>query len=357
MSGRTALLAVLFALSGCGGDDPQGPGSVSARNDPPAKDARVDDGEDSGAPPLVTVDAGPPDSGAPAPPDEDAGPPRCRQRDCRRLNDACNTFSCNEQSGECESTERPNGTACGDASSGLCDGADSCVDGTCRANHHSVGSICGDHDVPCHGDDVCNANGQCIEGGLATAGSACGSSTTSQCDQPDTCDALGTCQPNHAAEDTPCGPQGVECQWDDRCDASGNCVDRGYWATDNGANCPPGRAHASGNGCSCGTTVESECRYTDICVDGQCQANYFKPPDTSCGSSAGSDCDGPDTCDGSGTCQPNYATEDSSCGPLGVECQLDDQCDGAGQCIDRGFAPQGTPCSGSLVCDGFGFCI
>ncbi|UCE62348.1 MAG: hypothetical protein JSU63_11665 [Phycisphaerales bacterium] len=55
---------------------------------------------------------------------------------------------------------------------------------------------------------------------------ACGDPSTTECTDPDTCDAFGNCLGNHALDDTPCTDDGAECTAD-ACE-TGECVHTPY---------------------------------------------------------------------------------------------------------------------------------
>ncbi len=63
-------------------------------------------------------------------------------------------------------------------------------------------------------DDMCNA-GVCSNP-LLPAGSSCGDPSSSQCDNPDTCDGVGICLPNNLGDGTPCDDGNV-CTNPDTC--------------------------------------------------------------------------------------------------------------------------------------------
>jgi len=87
----------------------------------------------------------------------------------------------------------------------------------------TIGDICraasGECDQPEFYDSECN----CPTDLLKSDGSACGSASSSNCDDPDTCQA-GACQPNHKSPDTFCGGQDVSHCRADACDGNGTCV-------------------------------------------------------------------------------------------------------------------------------------
>src|SRR5205814_4216320 len=55
------------------------------------------------------------------------------------------------------------------------------------------------------------------------SGTACGSATATACDNPDTCNGSGACQPNYASPGTSCS-DGLACTTADACNGSGACL-------------------------------------------------------------------------------------------------------------------------------------
>jgi hypothetical protein len=163
--------------------------------------------------------------------------------------------------------------------------------------------------------DTCTPSG-CQN--LPLDGHSCGDPSDTECNNPDTCDANGVCQPNDEDPGTPCGIAGTECKNQDTCDGAGSCTDNGF-------------------------------------VD----AN------TPCGDSSNTECTHPDTCDGAGTCQANNEAPGTFCGDAGTECINQDTCDNAGSCTDNGFKDPGTPCGDPSqtsctdpdTCNGAGACL
>jgi hypothetical protein len=269
----------LCALLACGGGD-DSPGQVGVER-PPAMDAALpipdaQTADDAGDDPAL-ADSGPAnDAARPIPCDDDA---------CEAMSDPCIVAACNHAIEACELSARDDGTPCGDATSTECSGPNVCNSGTCVANDLPAGTPCGQTGVVCRVDDQCDGGGQCVSFGLAPAGSACGSAADTDCDAPDTCDAFGTCQPNYADADHPCGTTGVLCHYDDYCDGSGNCAVYGPLNID--SNCPPDYPAVAGFGCSCSPSNRDSCT-PDICVNGLCTPRVLDenhacgPGDTLC---------------------------------------------------------------------------
>jgi uncharacterized delta-60 repeat protein len=266
------------------------------------------------------------------------------------------------------------GTACGSASDTDCTNPDTCnASGTCLSNNESNGAPCGDQGVDCRVNDTCQA-GACQNNGFAPLGTSCGSSADDQCDNPDSCDASGTCLSNNESNGSPCGDQGIECVVDDSC-SFGSCVDNGFVgpgiACGSGANgeCDdPDTCTGTGvcqqnnvsDGSPCGDQG-LDCRVDDQCQSGSCQDNGFATAGTACGSAGNTPCDNPDSCNASGSCLVNYESDGSPCGDQGVDCVADDACQ-SGSCQDNGFEMFGTACATDGndctddACDGAGVC-
>src|SRR5438552_7403722 len=118
------------------------------------------------------------------------------------------------------------GTECR-ASAGPCDVAESCTgsSATCPPDAKSpAGTVCRPAANQCDVAETCDgtSNG-CRPNVFKAAGSPCGSSSTTDCDRPDTCDGLGTCNPNFVAAGTPCTPDANDCTLD-QCDGAGTCT-------------------------------------------------------------------------------------------------------------------------------------
>jgi hypothetical protein len=266
---------------------------------------------------------------------------------------------CNAAAGVCDVAEvcdgtSPNcpanvfaaaGTACGSPSDTECDNPDTCNGaGACSPNNEAAGFACGTQGVECQNNDACDSSGACTDNGNAANGTACGSSADTECSNPDTCQA-GACSPNNEAAGFACGTQGVECQNNDACDSSGACTDNGNAA----------------NGTACGSSADTECSNPDTCQAGACSPNN-EAAGFACGSGSDTECDNPDTCNSAGGCQVNNEANGTLCGDAGTECTNQDLCQ-AGSCQDNGFKPTtttcgdaGTDCINQDYCSGTGTC-
>ncbi len=260
--------------------------------------------------------------------------------DCDDLNE-CTVDDCNPGTGLCENPPEVSGTPCGDSSDTQCTNPDTCDGaGTCLDNHEPNGT-------PCDDELFCNENEAC-QAGVCTGGSfTCDDGipcTTDTCDEElDLCsndlDAgycliLGTCYTEGATNPA------NECE---RCFTSESTSD---WSL-------------KPDGTPC-TDDTNDCT-DDVCQVGVCQ-HPFHPPGTSCGSSADTDCDNPDTCDGAGTCLENHEPDLLACTDDGNEC-TDDYCQ-TGACTHPNH-PAGTPCGSPDdtqctdpdTCSGAGVCL
>ncbi len=145
------------------------------------------------------------------------------------------------------------GNPCGDPSDTECDNADTCTGGgACQINNEPAGTVCSDDGNDCS-DDVC-ALGACTHP-LKAAGTACGSVSNTECDNPDDCDAFGVCQSNFEPSGLACGDfTDDQCDHPDMCDGVGLCD----------SNFEP-----DGNPCDDGDV----CTGVDQCLAGTCQAD------------------------------------------------------------------------------------
>jgi hypothetical protein len=129
--------------------------------------------------------------------------------------------------------------------------------------------------------------------------------------------------PQYASINTPCGSASTtECTDPDSCDAAGKCL-----RNDKPANTP------------CGSSTSTECSSPDTCSGtGTCAPND-QPQGTPCGSNASTDCTDPDTCNGAGTCQTHDAPDNTACADCPVApCQgcISGICVGSDYTLDVG---------------------
>lgn len=278
----------------------------------------------------------------------------------------CNNC-CNEAADSCICFP---GTLCGGDDHNPCSNPDTCdFWGVCQPNDKPNGASC-DNDGNLCTSDVCQ-NAICTHPN-APAGTLCGSAMDTDCDDPDTCDGIGVCQPNNATDGMICD-DGLFCNGMDTCDGGTCSVHTGdpcagspcFFCCDEVAdNCM---------GCipeGCGDPTHTDCDLPDTCDgSGNCQTNHLPngtactddgnpctndfcqngvcghpiaPAGSQCGNPAGSQCDNPDTCNGSGNCQPNNKT-----GPCndGDACTTGDSCQ-AGNCTSG----DPTDCNDGVTC-------
>lgn len=207
----------------------------------------------------------------------------------------------------------------------------------CRINNvaYRAGAI-----NPANRCQVCQPSTSTTRGSNVANGTACGSSSDAECDNPDSCQN-GTCVPNYEPAGAPCGYRcDTFCNAPDTCDGSGSCVDRKK---------PEGTVCLAGTG---------PCDADDTC-DGRtsdCVAVYTP---------AGTPCPLPYAdarCDGSGVCTVNscesgfldcnsisgdgcetniFFSDPGNCGGCGVACPSGHSCS-AGACL-------GVSCEGGVV--------
>jgi len=100
-----------------------------------------------------------------------------------------------------------------------CDGA-----GTCGHVPGNAGATCRASAGDCDLAELCTGlSATCPPNGFVPSGTPCGSSADTECTDPDTCNGLGTCQPNDESSGTPCSDANA-CTDPDACDGSGNCT-------------------------------------------------------------------------------------------------------------------------------------
>jgi hypothetical protein len=269
---------------------------------------------------------------------------------------SCCTASC---------TYQPATTSCGDGGLTDCSDPDTCnATGVCQANHYALGTGCGiTADTECTDPDTCDGNGTCLSNhepnttqctdtsatdcldarcngtggcnqteGFEALNSACGNTGDTDCDNPDTCDATGTCLENPEPITTTCGsPTDDECTDPDKCDGIGGCD-----------------AHDEPDTTQCTDDTPTDCMDARCDGGGTCdQTAGFENLGNACGSTTDTDCDNPDTCNATGTCLTNLAGSGTPCGS-GTDdtCTDPDTCNGSGTCLVNNVS-NGTPCGSS----------
>lgn len=177
--------------------------------------------------------------------------------------DSCTIDACDDASSFCTHAAQPDGGMCGNQTpTSECDQPDICISGVCDPNPKSSGTFCTDDGSECT-NDVCDGAAACVHLPLPQ-GTACGDpDPASDCDQPDACDGVGTCDPNFEPAGNLCD-DADECTSPDRCDGFGSCtgtVIQGCRDCMNDADCDDGVS------CTQDICVDFVCQNNDICAD------------------------------------------------------------------------------------------
>jgi hypothetical protein len=281
---------------------------------------------------------------------------------CGDSEGACTNADACDGAGSCtDNGFKPATTTCGDPTDNACDNPDHCsgTDGNCVPDYEIPGAACGDTEGACTYADTCDGAGGCTDNGFKPVTTACGDDTNNECDNPDTCDGSGNCQINNEADDTACPSDDNDCTTDvcsggvcthssapfgtacgisstsdcdlaDTCDGEGSCQE----------NFMP-------EGFICGDPSNTDCDNADTC-DGQgiCLSN-LEVAGAACGDQADTECNAPDTCNGAGDCLDNYEPAGQTCGDVETACINVDTCNGAGNCTNNGFKDDTTACIGT----------
>jgi hypothetical protein len=247
---------------------------------------------------------------------------------------------------------------------GICDVADHC-DGTNNACTADVfvagGTECRGDAGDCDVAEQCTGSAAtCPADGFDPASTACGSNSDTVCDNPDTCNAFGSCQLNHEPNTVTCRSDAGECDVAELCDGAGACPGDSFEPS--GTACGSNSDTACDNPDTCNSSgtclinrepggtpcraAAGDCDLAEVCdgTDALCPANVFKALDTPCGSNSDTACDNPDKCNASGTCLPNYEPNTVTCRTANGACDVAESCDGAGACPSDALAPSGTVC-------------
>ncbi len=259
----------------------------------------------------------------------------------------CTVDVCNPDDGTVSHDPVTVGTACGSPGSTECDDPDSCdALGVCQANPKPVTTPCGDPtDTECTDPDSCDGAGACLPN-HTVAGAACGDPTNTDCDNPDTCSGSGSCLINQEPDGTECD-DGLFCNVGETCTAGA---------------CGGGGPRDCGDSIPC--TTDSCNDTTDLCendlnpgfclIAGACIGDGQPNPANPCEA-----------------CLTALSTSAWSSRPLGTacgdatetECNHADTCNGAGVCLTNleplGFAcgdVSNTDCTDPDTCDGAGVC-
>ena len=269
--------------------------------------------------------------------------------ECRADAGDCDVADFCDGAGSCPADAfEPAGTVCGDSSDTVCDNPDSCnAGGVCLSNNEPTTTICRADAGDCDVAEYCDVGGNCPVDAFVAAGTACGDSTDTLCTDPDTCDAAGTCLANNAPTTTSCRAAAGACDVAEFCDTYGVC---------------PADAFAD-VGTACGDGSDTVCTDPDTCDgSGACLENHASAT-TECRADAG-DCDVAELCDGAGACPADvFEASGTACGDATeATCNHADTCNDAGVCLDN-FAATDVECRADAgdcdvaeLCDGAGAC-
>ena len=207
-------------------------------------------------------------------------------------------------------------TECDDPNT--CDAA-----GVCQPNFVDAGTVCTDGDATDCRVPQCDGSGTCDpDYAVENEGTACGDQTDTECDDPNTCDAAGVCQPNFVDAGTVCTDGDATDCLVPQCDGSGTC-DPDYAVENEGTACgdqtdtecdDPNTCDAAGvcqpnlvdAGTVCTDGDATDCRIPQCDGSGTCDPDYaVENEGTACGDQTDTECDDPNTCDAAGVCQPN----------------------------------------------------
>ncbi len=138
----------------------------------------------------------------------------------------CTADICNPATGAVTHPNLPEFTACGSQANTQCDNPDSCNGmGTCLPRFEPPTTACGDPtNTTCNPADLCNGAGACVVN-IASAGTPCGDPMVTPCNNADTCNGLGACLSNLVPNGTPCD-DGLFCTISTTC-SSGVCAGGG----------------------------------------------------------------------------------------------------------------------------------
>ena len=113
-----------------------------------------------------------------------------------------------------------------------------------------TGPSCGDTGDQCTNQDTC-VSGTCNDNGFNPSGTACGSSSDTVCDNPNTCNGAGTCNDNFELNTFECRADAGVCDVAENCDGAGSCPDDGF--------------EPAGTACTC-NVGPGECDGSNVCV-------------------------------------------------------------------------------------------
>jgi hypothetical protein len=273
-----------------------------------------------------------------------------------------------------------------------------CCSPTCQ--YESTATECRAEAGECDVAELCDGAGVCPADGFEPPGTSCGDPGSTTCDNPDSCDAAGTCLVNYEPATTVCRADAGVCDVADNCDGAGACDADAKLTTEcragsicdvaescNGVgnDCPAdvfepatkecrgaaGVCDAADNcdgagACDADAKLTSECRAGSVCdvaescngVGNDCPPDVFEPATKECRADAG-ECDVVETCTGTGAACPAdlFEPPETSCGDPGdTLCDNPDGCDAVGTCLAN-YEPATTECRGAAgVCDAVDNC-
>jgi hypothetical protein len=237
----------------------------------------------------------------------------------------------NNLPGDCcaaDCTYETSDTLCGNPGDLICDLQDTCDgSGTCVDNVEPTSMSCRNSAGECDPAEFCDGAGSCPADAFEPNGTACGDSSDTSCDNPDTCMA-GECMANYEVAGTPCS-DGAFCNGDELCDGAGTC--------------DPGTAVVCDDSVSC--TDDSCDEASDACV--------YAPNDANCDD--GAFCNGSETCHAVNDCQAGTPVDCAD----GVDCTNDSCNEGTDSCDnlpDNANCDDGTFCNGAETCHAVNDC-
>ncbi len=283
--------------------------------------------------------------------------------------------ACSPGSTECDDGRFCNGIE-------TCDGSSTCQPGTSPCGRSQVcderNDVCTDN-IECTTDSECDDSNDCTQNVCQDnvclfpnfpAGMACGDSSDTVCDNPDTCDANGTCQPHYEPHGTLCrssigqcdatevctgyspdcpidafAPPGTECR------PSAHACDIAEFCSGTSSACPDDAEAPDGTLCNDDGNICTD----DVCTDGSCTHPHNSAP-----CDDGSACTTADMCS-AGAClggpppdcdDGNLCTSDSCDSAVGcVSVDNTTVCDDGNACTENDMCSAGS-CSGTtLSCD------
>ena len=263
---------------------------------------------------------------------------------CRVADGDCDVAEKCDGAGNCpDNGYAAEGTSCGSATDDDCDNPDTCdANGNCEPNYEPNTTVCRADAGDCDVEEKCDGAGSCPDNAYEPAGTVCGPPASDVCDAPDVCDDSGTCVPTSGSSDIVCREAAHECDVEEKCDGAGNCPDDGYAAS--GTPCGDGTDDVCDNPDSCDDKGEcqpnyepnttecradsGECDVAELCDGaGSCPDDGYEPFGTPC-SDDGNPCTD-DACDSAGECKHDPNTGACSDGDI---CSVGDACV-AGECV------------------------